>query len=193
MPRRDTRNEIIDAAIAILGSEGPDGFSAAALARRVGISKATLFHHFPTVDDIPLAAFERMITELMSQAPSGDADMQDTLAGLGSATFGMVDARRDFLAAWFVFFGKALFDDRLKARLRQEGDDLIGGMRMLFAPHANNSGEADAMARLVAMTLDGMALHLLALDDRSGIEAAWNLFRRLAGAGTTQSDKEDRQ
>ncbi len=49
------------------------------------------------------------------------------------------------------------------------------------------------MARLVAMTLDGMALHLLALDDRSGIEAAWNLFRRLAGAGTTQPDKEDRQ
>ena len=53
MPRRDTRSAIIDAAIIVLGRGGPDAFSAASLAREVGVSKATLFHHFPSIDEIP--------------------------------------------------------------------------------------------------------------------------------------------
>ena len=61
MSRRDTRAAIVDAAVAILGRDGAEGLSASALAREVGISKATLFHHFSSIDEIPLVAFERMI------------------------------------------------------------------------------------------------------------------------------------
>ena len=39
MSRRDTRSAIIDAAVTVLGRDGPDGFSAASIAREVGISR----------------------------------------------------------------------------------------------------------------------------------------------------------
>ena len=36
------------------------------------------------------------------------------------------------------------------------------------------------MARLVAMLLDGQAIHLMAFDDRAEIEQWWRIFGRLA-------------
>jgi AcrR family transcriptional regulator len=57
-----TRVSILDATIRILGRDGPERFSASALARETGASKATLFHHFRTIDEIPILAMERFWT-----------------------------------------------------------------------------------------------------------------------------------
>ncbi len=64
-----TRKEILDAALKLLGRGGPDAFSAGALAREANVSKATIFHHFASVDDILLAAFDwRRSLELEGRA-----------------------------------------------------------------------------------------------------------------------------
>ena len=176
MRRRDTRAAIIDAAVAILGREGPEGFSASALAREVGVSKATLFHHFASLDEIPLAAFDRLIGQILDLAPPGDAPLGETLARFGEGTFAVVEERREVLGAYLVFLGKAMFDQRLRERFRLSGESLLARMCAMFAPHTKSQEEAAALARLTAIVLDGMALHALALGDRAGIERAWALF-----------------
>lgn len=178
MPRRDTRSEIIDAAVIILGRDGPDGFSAAALAREVGISKANLFHHFPSIDAVPVAAFERLITQSLERPIPRGATLAEIVAAFGAGTFAMVETHRDFLNAYFVFSARSLFDDRLGEDFRVSGDVLMEAMRRAVAPLVPAGREA-AVARLVAMMLDGLGFHLVAFNRGPDVEEAWRLFLEL--------------
>lgn len=180
MPRRDTRSAIIDAAVAILGSQGPDGFSASALAREVGISKAALFHHFPSIDEIPTAAFERMISNSLAIDMPPDASLADTVELLGRGTAELVRARRGFFNAYFVLMARAMFDDRLRVQLQASGEALLGRLRALLASKLAEGEDASAFARLLAMQLDGSAIHRLAFGGDGEIDAAWRLLVDLA-------------
>jgi AcrR family transcriptional regulator len=180
MPRRDTRSAIIDAAVTVLGRDGPDGFSAAALAREVGVSKATLFHHFPTIDAIPTAAFERMIADSLAIDMPLDASLDDTIEFLGRGSMELVRARRGFFRAYFVLMARAMFDDRLRAQLRASGDALLGRLSALIAPKLAQGEDAAAFARLIAIQLDGSAIHRMAFGNEEEIDAAWRLLVELA-------------
>lgn len=180
MPRRDTRSAIIEAAVTVLGRDGPDGFSAAALAREVGISKATLFHHFPSIDEIPTAAFERMIADNLAIEMPLDASLEDTIEFLGLGTAELVRSRRGFFNAYFVLMARAMFDDRLRAQLHASGDALLERLRGLIAPKLASGVDAAAFARLIGMQLDGAAIHRMAFDDGPEIDAAWGLLVELA-------------
>ncbi len=174
-PRRDTRTSIVEAAIVLLGRDGPDGFSAAALAREVGISKANLFHHFPNFDEIPLAAFDLLGAAMLAPARKPPATARDWLRQLGSMTFKVTKEQQGFLRAYFVFFGRALFDERMRKRLDASAEPVLAGMveqLRRFMPRP----EAETTARLALMTLDGLGLHLLAFGEERKTRRAWRRF-----------------
>jgi AcrR family transcriptional regulator len=180
MAKRDTRAAIIDAAVAILGREGPGGFSAAALARETGVSKATIFHHFRSIDDIPLAAFERLAGATLREESAEDRSLAALLARIGAENLAFMRTRKDFLRAYKVFVARAMFDDRLAAELRQGIGELFARMRSSMRPLLRDDADAAAMARLTGAVFDGLALHMLSMGDDAEIDAAWALFVRLA-------------
>lgn len=59
-----------EAAVRILSCDGPDRFSASALAREAGVSQATMFHHFRTIDEIPVVAIEQFWLQSISSDPA---------------------------------------------------------------------------------------------------------------------------
>jgi AcrR family transcriptional regulator len=151
------------------------------------VSKATLFHHFPSIDDIPLAAFDRLIEQMLDWPFADDATTEDRIAQLGAMTFAAVETHRDFFNAYFVFFGKAMFDERLRTRFRQSIKTLLARMEDVFSDA--DDIDRKALARLVAIVLDGLALHLLALDDAHEVERAWKLFQRVVSKGTSNGSR----
>ncbi len=173
---RDTRTAIIDGAIRLLGRDGPDGFSASALAREVGISKANIFHHFASLDDVPLAALDRFGAAML--APAGKTPPKtprDLLLRLGEATFQVTLEQSGFFRAYFVFFARALFDERMRRQLSASAEPTLAGIAEQlgrFMPKA----EAEVTARLALMTLDGLGLHLLALGEERKARQAWRKF-----------------
>ncbi len=174
-PRRDTRTAIIEAAIVLLGRDGPSGYSASALAREVGISKANLFHHFPNLEEIPLAALDLLGAAMLSPTGRKPKSARDWLLQLGNATLKVTKDQQGFLKAYFVFFGRALFDDRMRSKLRASAEPTLTGMveqLRQFMPKA----EAETTARLALMTLDGLGLHLLALGEERKTRQAWRRF-----------------
>ena len=180
MPRRDTRSAIIDAAVTVLGRDGPDGFSASALAREVGVSKATLFHHFASIDEIPTAAFERMIAGSLAIDMPHDASLADTVELLGRGSAELVRSRQAFFRAYFVLMARAMFDDGLRVQLRASGDALLGRLCALLAPKIADGADAAPFARLVALQLDGSAIHRMAFENDLEIDGAWRLLVELA-------------
>lgn len=58
--RKDiSRTDVLDAAQALMRERGPGGFSFRDLAAEIGISSASLHHHFPTKDDLLAAVVLR--------------------------------------------------------------------------------------------------------------------------------------
>lgn len=182
-----TRARIVEAAIRLLGEEGPDSLSAAALAREAGISKANVFHHFPRVEEIPQAAFQELAQRLIAgwASPAGSA-LIPWLQELGSTTLTAVTENRAFFNAYFVFYSKALFDERLIPPLRQclEHAQAVIESRLR---HDFRREDASVIAALAVTVLDGLVMRLLALDDRDAADRMWSSFVELVASRKEQS------
>lgn len=173
-----TRTRILHSAIELMGREGPDRFSASALAREVGVSKATLFHHFDSMDEIPLAALEEVFFEMMDETERQADSLEHALDYLWQQAQALVDDDR-FLQAYFVFFIKGMFDQRFRDRLAGGMTKLHRRMVEILYPHLGGEDDPEVASRLVEVMLDGFALHMLMLGDRDLLNRAWRRFTTL--------------
>lgn len=174
----NTRTRILHAAIELMGREGPDRFTASALAQEVGVSKATLFHHFDTLDEIPLAALEEIFFEFIGEMTLGDASLSERLDHFGREMRVWVDDER-FLHAYFVFFIKGMFDTRFREQLARGAFGLHRRIKAALEPGLGPNEDAETASRMVKVMLDGLALHHLAMGDHETLERAWNRFTEL--------------
>jgi AcrR family transcriptional regulator len=82
-----TRQEILDAAVALIGEQGPENFSLRALARRVDYSPAGLYEYFDGKDDIVSSVCEEGDARLRTYLQRVPADLRadEYLVELGVA------------------------------------------------------------------------------------------------------------
>lgn len=57
----EARQKALDAARAVLGDNGVDGFTVEEVAKRSGVAKSTIYRHFPTGGQLMLAALDCMV------------------------------------------------------------------------------------------------------------------------------------
>ncbi len=173
-----TRTRIVHAAIELMGREGPDRFTASALAREVGVSKATLFHYFDTLDEIPLAALEEVFFEFIGKVEENNVSLADRLDGFAREMRALVDNER-FLHAYFVFFIKGMFDTRFRERLARGAFKLHERTIESLAPVLGPGEDPEVTSRMVEVMLDGLALHHLIMGDHEVLDRAWDRFNEL--------------
>lgn len=78
-PTADRKVEIADATLQVIAREGLGKFTAASLAKQVGVSDGALFRHFSSMDGIIAAAIDRAEEILFEGFPPSDADPLDRL------------------------------------------------------------------------------------------------------------------
>ena len=177
-----TRGSILDAAIRILGRDGPERFSASALARETGVSKATLFHHFRALDEIPMLAIGRFWTQSLSPAMKYTGSARAYLLQLGAQILDLPRQRTTFFKAHAVFLVKAMFEPRLHARLAEGAKAIhcqIISELAVRLPKTLKPAELEATARMVEMVLDGLLRGMAAADSpdsRALSRRAWECF-----------------
>jgi AcrR family transcriptional regulator len=177
-----TRAAILDSAIRILGRDGPDRFSASVLAKESGVSKATLFHHFRAIDEIPMLAMERFWTQSLAAEKKDTASARAYLLQLGEQILGLPRQRAILLKAHIVFLVKAMFEPRLHVRLAEGAEAMHGRMVSELAarlPKRLKPAEVEATTRMVEMTLDGLMMSIAATDSpeaRILSRRAWETF-----------------
>lgn len=145
----------------LLGREGPDGFSASTLAKEASVSKATLFHHFGTLDEIPLAAFEEFWLRSLAVDTRKLISARDYLEGLGRQLFILAQKHGEFLRAQVVFVTKAIFDTSARRRLETSAVQMhrvVVHELSKRLPTNLLASEIDALARMTEMTLDGLMI-----------------------------------
>ena len=189
----DTRTKILHAAVELMGREGPDRFTASALAQEVGVSKATLFHHFSSLDEIALTSLEELFRDAVIRQEVDDLPLREYLDGMGRE-MDVIAHNERFLNAYFVFFVKGIFDPRIRERLAAGCFDLHGRVMDALSRRLSPDEDVEAVSRLVEALLDGIALHHLLMGDHEVLDRAWHRFIDLVaeaqGTENTEKPKE---
>ena len=86
------RREVADAALRVIAQQGLGRFTALAIAREVGISDAALFRHFKTMEEIVLAAIDRVEEILFAGFPPAGRDPLDRLGDFFRQRVAVIEA-----------------------------------------------------------------------------------------------------
>lgn len=128
------RDNILEAAEALLTAGGPQDLKLTEVARGAGVATATVLHHFGSIDGVQAALMERMVTALVARVMAIAAESPDGFLGVEAdqALFDAFDGRGAArLAAWMVMTGEA---SRLLV-VRQAVDQVIAAT-LAVLPHA---------------------------------------------------------
>ncbi|MFO0880465.1 MAG: TetR/AcrR family transcriptional regulator [Gemmataceae bacterium] len=79
---RRRREQIIEAAVAIIAEEGLQHLSLSAIEKRADMSRGQLTYYFPTKEDILLAVFDHMIATMHDQATPNERPAGCKMEGL---------------------------------------------------------------------------------------------------------------
>jgi AcrR family transcriptional regulator len=117
--RRDTREELLEAALAVFAERGYRDASVDEVAERAGYSKGALYWHFSSKDDLFYALLEERILKpweegirlLETSSPEHD------MAPEASRVFGeLLRGERDLLLIQYEYWAQAVRDPKLRRR-----------------------------------------------------------------------------
>lgn len=174
-----TREKILNAAISIIAESGIQGLTGGKLALETGISKSNIFHHFKSINDIPLAVMEMIFEEILRPVDlSGFENLRDYLTALGVSIFDIPIEHRKVYKAFFSFYYEGMFKEEYKNFLSAYAKkymELISGQIKVLSAKSHPQDINDSIAALLLSSLDGLGLHNLIHDDPAPYVKAWKL------------------
>lgn len=165
--REQSRFRLLEAAVKCLVEDGYHGTTLTAIAKRARLSLGCLQHHFPSREELLIAAvrwlFERRrgeFLEAFAQLPDSD----DRVAGAIDLLWQVVNG--DSFLAYLELVVAARTDPRLRRALTPLADQLGREVKRTFLLHMGSApatqGFEDAIPTWVFAVLEGLALGRIA-------------------------------
>jgi len=174
-----TRAVLLDAALSCLVEFGYAGTTTTVVAERAGVSRGAQLHHFPTKQELLVAAVQHLFDRRRDQFRKAFADIPpgvdriDAAIDLLWSTFG-----DDGFAAWLELEVAARTDDELRPIVSELGRQFMEENGEVFAEIFPG---ADPFALRFAFTLmDGLALNQLCHADLAEVEQTLAALKSLA-------------
>jgi AcrR family transcriptional regulator len=162
----ERRQQIVDAAITCFAKKGYYEASMDDIAREAGLSKGSLYWHFPSKRDLFRSLIETWIAEIMEGLPQAVTACEtnaDRLLVIADSIQESVAVRPELARAQLEFAAQAIRDDEIREWFRANYVE----QRAFFAGILHEgirAGEfrpvpVDATARLIMAYVDGMFFH----------------------------------
>lgn len=154
------RKQLVDAAIAVIHTEGFGNATVARIARKAGISTGMVHHYFHDKDDLLFATMRHLLAELRADAAARLArtpDPEQRIGAIIDACFGDSQFDEQVFSAWLALYGNARQSPRLMNILslyhRRLRSSLLHDLRRLVAEE-----EALRLADGIGAMIDGLWL-----------------------------------
>jgi AcrR family transcriptional regulator len=166
MPRTDTRARVQKVALELFAEQGYDKTSLREIAERLGVTKAALYYHFKSKEDIVHSftddhydRIDALISWARSQPP-GEATRRELLERYVSLILGATDVFR------FIEQNRASMQaiDAAKGRFERFRDRLDAMVDLLVGPDAPFRGRVRATAAIFAANTSCMLYSSAAYD-----------------------------
>jgi AcrR family transcriptional regulator len=177
--RRESRDELLTAALRIFGRRGYQQASVDEIAAEAGYSKGALYWHFPSKEELLLALLDEridarmreMVALLESAAPERDMSVE---AGREFAR--QLSGQRDLLLLDREYWTLAIRDPKLRARYVARQSQLRSALAGALEARARHLGTADLpmpaedVARIVLSVIGGLTIDELMEPGSVGTE-----------------------
>lgn len=181
----DTQLKLCRAAVALLTEVGYTNLTTAQIAERAGVSKGAMAHHFPTKDDMVVAAVRHLVAEWETgwDAFSSATAQTEQLAQLQRALWQNIFGRLEYLAALEVVLSSR-HQPELHARLREGVKDWIATRDATFARciPLKDRAELSTFLSLNSCVMRGLATSLEAPSEQDLPQRVMGLWSEMASA-----------
>ena len=168
---RDTRDRILDAAVTTLAEEGYARATTLRIQDVAGVSRGRLLHHFPSRDELLVAAVSHLATRRIHDLPAATDPPEDPVARIDAAVTTMWSTyRQPYFWAAFELWLAARSNDALAAALgpaeRAVQSEIRASTAALFGPRLAAHPEFDGLVRFLNTSMRGAATSYAFLRDR---------------------------
>lgn len=189
MRSSDTQRRLCQAAVELLTEIGYANVTTAQIAERAGVSKGAQAHHYPTKDDMVVAAIRHLIDGWETRRADyvSEAVERRALEQLQEALWTNIFGRPDYLAALEVVLSSR-HQPALHARLREGVKDWIATRDATFARSIplKDPAELATFLSLNACVLRGLATSLEVGADTGLPQRVMALWSEIASAYLTR-------
>ena len=162
--KRKTKKAILDAAIILFGEKGYEQTSMAALARKAGIGKSTIYTYFAAKREILIAfceeEWEYVYKEIHEQA-NPDASLVEQLLTIFLAEFRFVTKNKDFGR---LFFREIVFPKELTIEHSHELDSRYINLLFVIFKKSQKRKELRKDRELLFVAAQFYSLYLIAVS-----------------------------
>ena len=132
MAKRNTRQELIDAALAYIDTKGLDGLTLRSLGAELGLHHTALYRHFRSKEDLLDSIFRSLLADALASVPDDIKDPRARVTALCLAVRGVFAAHPGLSAA--IVQGAGMLDESVDLQravlssLREMGvaEDILG-------------------------------------------------------------------
>lgn len=180
-----TRARLLEATVECLVERGWAGTSTTEVVRRAGVSRGAQVHHFPTKDDLVLAAVEHLLARRTAEFHAAFTDLPPDQRSPAAAMRLMYEhCFRATFDAWLELAVASRTDATLRARCAEMEarffETALATFRSLFPDAAADVAFARLALRLTFVVLDGLALGRLCAIGDSELDEALEAFNGMA-------------
>jgi AcrR family transcriptional regulator len=187
-----TQNRLLDATIECLIERGWAGTSTTEIVRRAGVSRGAQVHHFPTKEDLVLAAVEHLVERRIREFRATFADLPRAQRTPAAAMRVLYDhCFRATFEPWLELAVAARTDAALHARFVEFEsrffETALTTFRGLFPDATADPAFARVALRLTFAVLDGLATNRMVDVPEHELDAVIDAFNSIASPYFPQS------
>lgn len=172
----ETKSKIIDAAMEILSTEGVSGLTSGKLAKKLNMSKGTLFHHYENMEELHVAVLDVIIDSSVQEIDSSDFDsVKEFVEMVVDTIFIDMERYRAGYAALFSFIGSAESNEVYRKKLKGMFEAAIARWAVVLTEKLKKEIPEEKlydMVRLMDMHFAGLLAHNIIFQDH-------NAYRKL--------------
>lgn len=175
------REEIVRAAIEVIGERGYRGASLAVVAEKAGLTQQGLLHYFPRKEDLLIG-----VLQLRERWDTGGRDIIAEPMTM-SATAGVVEAnahREAIVRTFSALLGESVTEDHpasdyFKQRYRRVREAIAATLRHEWGDRLPSGLTPEEVAPLLVAIMDGLQFQWLHEPENFDMPAAFRAFVRL--------------
>jgi AcrR family transcriptional regulator len=170
-----TRAHLIDVATRLFAARGYEATSIEAVLAESGVSRGSLYHHFPGKEALFLAVLEEVGTRVEAQVRAAMGDAGDPVAGLRAAALAWVQMSGDQVVRQIMLIdAPAVLGWERWRELDEQGPLGVIKAVMAYAAEAGRieGRHVDAFAHIVLAAINEITLMIARADDHAEALAA---------------------
>jgi len=157
------RLSIANAAIAVIDRDGLDGARLRDVARAAQVTTGAVTHYFDNKDAVLEAALAEVVRRILEKQaePPPSWTYPDAIVDQACMFLPLDDDLQRDWRVWLAFWGRAVFDERLRAIHRGYYDEIVGRVAVLLTTRSGgriDSAQGRDLADAIIAAVDGVGV-----------------------------------